>query len=180
MWVSQSANFLGVMGLFMPLFVFEHTCMCEKEWKKSFGRVMLTVGWPWGSQSSSCRWKKWLSASLPAHDGSFIIIRHIVKRCCAGPQDGAQCVLLCMAVSVSGAESDRQQDRSGRGSLIFYDKCFMSEHMCLSVSVCHRCTRLRIGLCSECLSVFWQPTCRLSACICLWAAPFCLLSMPPT
>lgn len=31
---------------------------------------------------SSCRWRGWLSGSLPTHDGSFIIIRHTVRRRC--------------------------------------------------------------------------------------------------
>lgn len=63
------------------------TCVHVGEREESLERVMLTVGWPWCSQSSSCRWERWLSVSLPTHDGSFIIIRHIVKRCRSGRPD---------------------------------------------------------------------------------------------
>lgn len=146
-----------------------------REQEESLGRLMLTVGWPWGSQSSSCRWRGWLSASLPTRDGSFIIIRHTVKRCSSGPQNWVVRLWICPLASVCVhaciTESERQQDRDRKGSLISYDKRCTSEHMCLSACVCHRCACLCFS-CWTCLSISWWKTRWLSVHICLLAVQY--------
>lgn len=105
---------------FVPLLVrmYAHMHACEKEREESLGRVMLTVGWPWGSQSYSCRWRGWLSASLPTHDGSFIIIRHTVKRCCSGPQDRVVRLWVCALVCVYRWEWETTGQRQKRKSYL--------------------------------------------------------------
>lgn len=100
------------------LCVYVYTCMYVREREESLGRVMLTVGWPWGSQSSSCRWRGWLSASLPTHDGSFIIIRHTVKRCYSGPQDGVVCLWVYTRVCVYDWEWETTWQRQKRKSYL--------------------------------------------------------------
>lgn len=124
-----------------------HACVYVLEQEKSLGRVMLTVGWPWGSQSSSCRWRGWLSASLPTHDGSFIIIRHTVKRCCSDPQDRELhlcvhvLVFACMFMSLRVRDNRMETEQE---ALSLITAACLS--MCLSACACHRYACLRVSL----------------------------------
>lgn len=55
------------------------------------------------------------------------------------------CACLSVCVRVYITDSERQQDRDRKGSLISCDKCCTSEHMCLSARVCHRCACLCVS-----------------------------------